>query len=72
MRLRLGAQHEDKAMKEIVIHDGKGYWCARRRVDGRLIDLWSPKRKDAAIFHFLEVAQKIAASIPQTVTLEIA
>jgi hypothetical protein len=52
----------------MVIFDGKGYWVKRRRVNGRVFDLWSPHKKDAAIFHFPEVARKIAASLPQKVS----
>jgi hypothetical protein len=52
-------------MKGFVISDGKGYFVKRRRVDGRIIDLWSPRKKDAARFHFLYVAYAIAAAIPQ-------
>ena len=54
-------------MKGIVIYDGKGYWVGRRRPDGRIVDMWSSKRVDAAVFHFEEVARKIAATLPQRV-----
>ena len=53
-----------------VIFDGKGYWVSRRRVDGRIIDIWSPRRSDAAVFHFRPVAEKIAATIHQKVALK--
>lgn len=59
-------------MNGTVIFDGKGYWVARRRVDERIIDLWSPKRADAAVFHFDVVARKMASTIPQRVTLRAA
>jgi len=59
-------------MSGLVIFDGKGYFVKRRRVDGRIIDLWSPKRADAAVFHFDVVARKIALTIPQRVTLRTA
>lgn len=51
----------------MVIFDGKGYWCGRRRVNGQILDLWSTKKKDAARFHFREVAVKIASTLPQKV-----
>lgn len=59
-------------MKDIVIFDGKGYWCGRRRQGSRVLEFWSTKKKDAARFHFPEVAQKIASTIPQRVTFAAA
>lgn len=56
-------------MNGTVIFDGKGYFVKRRRVDGRVVELWSPKREDAAVFHFREVARKIASTIPFPVKL---
>lgn len=57
-------------MSGTVIFDGKGYWVARRRVDESIIDMWSPKLADAAVFHFDVVARKIAATIPQRVSFK--
>jgi hypothetical protein len=55
----------------MVIFDGKGYWVGMRRPErGRIVHLWSPKKEDAAHFHFYEVAQKIASTIPQKVTIK--
>jgi hypothetical protein len=56
-------------MNGVVIFDGKGYFVKRRRVDGRVIDLWSPRKQDAALFHFLEVARRFTSTIPQRVRL---
>ena len=53
------------------IFDGKGYFVKRRRIDGRIIDLWSPRKRDAAKFYFIEVANKFAATIPQRVSLMV-
>jgi hypothetical protein len=53
-----------------VIFDGKGYWCARRRPQGRALDMWSSRARDAARFHFLEAAKKIASTLPQRVTIK--
>ena len=57
-------------MREFVIFDGEGYWVAMRRSEeGRAVHLWSPHKKDAARFHFLAVAEKIASTISQKVTI---
>jgi hypothetical protein len=56
-------------MHGVVIFDGKGYFVKRRRVDGRIVDLWSPRKQDAASFHFIEVARRFASTIPQRVRL---
>jgi hypothetical protein len=53
----------------MVIFDGKGYWVGMRRPDGKVVHLWSTKKADAAKFHFYEVAKRIAATIPQPVTI---
>ena len=50
-----------------IIQDAEGYWCGRRRTDGRLIDFWSSRKVDAAKIHFHEVAKKIASQMPQSV-----
>jgi len=54
-------------MKGIVIFDGKGYFVRRRRPNGRVVDLWSPRKKDAARFYIPEAAQRFAATFPQKV-----
>lgn len=54
-------------MNELVIFDGEGYWIGRRRPNGRVVDLWSPHKKDAARIHFQAVAEKIASTLPQKV-----
>lgn len=56
-------------MNDVMIFDGKGYWVRRRRHDGKVYELWSPRKEDAARFHFLEVAKKIASTLPQKVRL---
>jgi hypothetical protein len=53
----------------MVIFDGKGYWVGMRRPDGKFVHLWSTNKRDAAKFHFYEVAKRIAATIPQPVTI---
>lgn len=50
---------------DYIIFDGHGYFVRRRRSEGRVVDIWSPKLADAARFHFIEVAEKFAASFPQ-------
>jgi hypothetical protein len=60
----------DHSVMNYVIYDGHGYWCARRRVDGRVLEMWSARRCDAARFHFLEVAQKVASTLPQRVVVK--
>lgn len=54
-----------------LIFDGKGYWVSRRRLDGRVLEFWSPRKQDAAVFHFLEVAKKIAKSLPQQTEIRL-
>lgn len=56
-------------MNDVMIFDGKGYWVGRRRPDGRCVDLWSPRKEDAARFHFRQVAEKIASTLPQRVRI---
>ena len=51
-------------MNGVVIFDGKGYFVKRRRTENGIVNLWSPKREDAAVFHFIEVARKMAGTIP--------
>ena len=58
-------------MNSIIIYDGKCYWCARRRLNGRIIDMWSTLKVDAGRFHFPEAAQQIAKAIPQQTTFVI-
>ena len=56
-------------MNDIVIFDGKGYWSGMRRPGGSIVHLWSPRKADAARFSFVEVARRIASTIPQKVRL---
>ena len=56
--------------RSYIITDGQGYFVRRRRLEERIVDIWSPRLSDAARFHFLEVAERIAATIPHTVQLK--
>ena len=57
-------------MKGFVIRDENGYFVIRRRYNGKVFNMWSTRKRDAARFHFYEAAKKIAATIPQRVTIE--
>jgi hypothetical protein len=57
----------ERYAKDVVIFDGKGYWVGMRRPRGKIVHIWSPKLKDAARFHFYEVALRVANEIPQPV-----
>ena len=58
-------------MDNYCITDGHGYWVGRRRVDGRKLEFWSPKKRDAAKFHFREVAERISRDLPMRVSIMV-
>ncbi len=52
------------------ITDGHGYLVAiRRNAEGARVFMWSAQRRDAMMIHFLQVAETIAAAIPQAVKI---
>ncbi len=56
-------------MTNYIIFDGEGYFVKLRRVNGKPIFLWSPRKRDAAHMHFREVAQRLASMMPQPVRI---